>query len=189
VTESRDQPSSEPERVGSSVRVVEKHGELTIEIPRVGWDADTGPRVVGGVILLIVVLFRSWVTSLGLPNLPPVLLFGPFPFLGAWLLWRGIERGFVSTRICLSPTGGSVEWTLVGPLRSFVEIDVRTLEVESKRNVMEQIDLRLTFLEPDGRDRRVRILRGHGTVDCDQVGSTIGAWINKHRSVSDETKL
>ena len=189
VTESRDQPSAEPERVGSSVGMVEKDGELTIEVRRLGWGVDTGSRVVGGVILLLVVLLRSWVTSLGLPNLSPVLLFWPFPFLGGWLLWRGIARGFVSTRIRLSPTGGSVEWILVGPLRLFIEIDVRTLEVESKRNVMEEVDLRLNFLEPDGRDRRVRILRGQGTTDCDRVASTIGGWINKHRSVSNEANL
>jgi hypothetical protein len=169
--------------------MVEKDGDLTIEIRRLGWNVDTGSRVVGGVLLLLVALFRSWVTSLGAPNLSPVLLFWPFPFLGGWLLWRGIAGGLVSTRICLSPTSGSVEWILVGPLRSLVEIDVRTLEVESKRTVMEQVDLRLNFLEPDGRDRQVRILRGHGTNECDQVAATIGAWINKHSSVSNETNL
>ena len=182
-------PSAEPDRIGSSVRMVEKDGELTIEIRRLGWGVDTGSRVVGGVILLLVVLFRSWVTSLGAPNLSPVLLFWPFPFLGGWLLWRGIAGAFVSTRICLSPTRGSVERNLVGPLRSFIEIDVRTLEVESKRNVMEQTNLRLNFLEPDGRDRQIRILRGHGTTECDQVAATIGAWINKHSSVSDGANL
>jgi hypothetical protein len=185
VTEFYDKPSVDREHVGSRVRVVEKDDELSIETPRMGWDVDTGPRLVGGLILLLVGLLRSWVTSLGAPDLPAMLVWY-FPFLGAWLLWRGLVRGFVSTRICLAPTSGAVEWSLVGPLRSFVEIDICTLEVQSKRNDEAEVDMRLVFPEPQGKDRRIRILRGYGATECDQVASIIGAWIDKHRPAADE---
>ena len=123
-------------------------------------------------------------TSLGVPDLPVVIVWY-VPFLGAWLLWRGLIRSFVSMRIHLAPTIGSIDWWL-GPFRSFSEIDIRTLQVQGKRDDELEVDLRLAFLEPRGKARRTRILRGYSATECDQVASAISAWIEKHRPARDQ---
>jgi hypothetical protein len=158
------------------VRIAEKQDELSIEIARIGWDANSGTTLVGGFILFLVGVLRSW----ALPGLPAVIAWS-FPFLGAWLVWRGLASCFISTQIALTPTSGTVGWSL-GPLSSFSEIKIETLEVESKPDDEGGVALSIAFVEPGGRERRVRLLRGYNAGECHQAAATLGAWIEKHRT-------
>jgi hypothetical protein len=176
VTDSGAKPFSGEEQDHSKVHVVETDDNLSIEMARLGWDANSGSMLVGGFILLIVGLLRSW----ALPGLPAVITWA-FPFLGAWLIWRGLASYFISTRIVLKPTGGTVDWSL-GPLCSFSEINVGTLEVQRKLDDEGGVDLRIAFVEPRGKERIVRLLRNHSASECNQVAAALGAWIEKHRT-------
>ena len=152
---------------------------ISMDLPRVGWDASCGVTLGGGLILLLVGLLRSWVANLGGVHLPAILFWGP-TFLGAWLVWHGFTRSFLATRIELSPSSGVVERRL-GPFRSSIRMNPRTLQVEPPKDHDDENVLRIAFFEPSGEARQTRILRARTATERERLMAAIKAWREKHR--------
>jgi len=149
-------------------------GRLSLDLPKVGWNGESGVVLVGGLLLLVLGLLRSWVFTIGV-SLPAVLFWAP-PILGVFLVWRGLSRSFVATRIELARSESVVERRL-GPFRSFSRIDVKSLRIEGARDNDGVGDLRLSFDTPGGVVRQRRVLRLRTSVEREQVASALITWL------------